>query len=95
MSAGLCLRSTAVPGRPGLSRCVAYAALISLALLAQGCAAVPPPIAQGADPADPNSRVAATSYRPVLAGYTSGRPVEPAPWTGHRNGAAPAPKEGR
>ena len=33
-------------------------------------------------------------YRSVLGGYASGRPVEPAPWTGRNDGVAPAPKDG-
>ena len=95
MSAGLHLRAAAVPGRPGLSRYAAYATLISALLLTQGCAAVPPRIAQGADPSDPSVPVRAADYRPALGGYASGRPTEPAPWTGRNDGAAPAPKEGR
>ncbi len=98
MSAGLCLRSDAMrgrPGRSGLSRYAAHAALIAIVLLAQGCAGVPPHVAQGADPSDPNVRVATANYRPVLGGYTSARPAEPAPWTGRNDGAAPAPKDGR
>ncbi|HVZ51101.1 MAG TPA: hypothetical protein VG986_03990 [Pseudolabrys sp.] len=81
MSAGLRLRTAAI--------------LAAVVLLAQGCAAVPPGIAQGADPADPTARVASTQYRPVLGGYTSERPVEPAPWTGRKDGAPPVPKDGR
>ena len=95
MSAGLCPRSAAMPRRRGLPRQAAFAGLISILLFAQGCAAVPPRAAQGADPADPNARVAATHYRPVLGGYASGRPVEPAPWTGRNYSVAPAAKDGR
>lgn len=71
------------------------AALIAVALLAQGCAADSPRVLGQADPADPSIRIPAASYRPVLGGYTAARPVEPAPWTGHNDGAAPAPKDGR
>lgn len=95
MSAELCPRSVAMTRRRGLPRQAALAGLIAILLFAQGCAAVPPRVSQGADPADRNVRVAATHYRPVLGGYAGGRPAEPAPWTGRNDGVAPAAKDGR
>lgn len=95
MFAGLGLQSAAVRGRSRLRCYAAHAALISIALLAQGCAADPGRVLLGADPSDPGARVASAQYRPVLGGYTAGRPVEPAPWTGRNDGAVPAPKDGR
>lgn len=91
MSAGLCLRSATIRRRPVPCRYAAHAALIAVALLAQGCAADPPRVLQRADPSDPNVRVPSANYRPALGGYASGRPVEPAPWTGRNDGAVPAP----
>jgi hypothetical protein len=76
-------------GRSIPARYAARAALIALALLAQGCAADPPRLLQGADPSDPSVRVPAARYRSALGGYASGRPVEPAPWTERKDGAAP------
>jgi hypothetical protein len=45
------------------------------------------------DPSDPNARAPATAYRPVLGGYVSQRPVEPAPWRTQNNRVAPAEKQ--
>ena len=97
MSAGLCLRSAALRGRSRLARAMAHAALLALALLAPGCAGDPSRVSGYADPSDPNARVPPAHYRPVLGGYVSGRPVEPAPWTGRDDdgAAAPASKDGR
>jgi len=95
MSARLCLRSAARRRRPVPWRYAAHAALISLALLVQGCAADQPRVSQTANPSDPNARVPPTNYRPVLGSYAGGRPVEPAPWPGRNDGAMPTPKDGR
>ena len=70
------------------------AGLAAIVLLMQGCAPIPPRPFQGTDAADPEVRVRATAYRPVLGTYTSQRPVEPAPWRERNERVAPAPKSG-
>ena len=68
------------------------AVLLAGALTAlAGCSTPPRPLA-GLDPSDPNARVPATAYRPVLRGYVSQRPVEPAPWREQNDRVAPAEK---
>lgn len=95
MSAQLCLRLAARWRRPVPWRLAASAALFSVAMLTQGCATDPPRVFQNAEPSNPDVRVPSANYRPVLGTYASGRPVEPAPWTGRNDGAAPAPKDAR
>lgn len=63
------------------------------ALLAQGCAPIPPQPFAGAEVSNPDIRVPATAYRPVLGTYSSQRPVEPAPWRERNDRVAPAPKK--
>jgi hypothetical protein len=53
-------------------------AILLLAVLA-GCTTAPSVLAV-ADPADPDVPVRAVRYSPVLAGYSSQRPVAPMPW---------------
>ena len=67
--------------------------VISIALLClpfAACVSAPEPPVAGPDPADPQVRVPATAYRPVLGGYSSQRPVEPAPWRERNERVAPA-----
>jgi len=49
-----------------------------VALMAGGCAALPPPPHLAA--ADPSTPVPAARYSSVTAPYTRQRPVEPLPW---------------
>lgn len=56
-----------------------------------GCATPPRPFA-GPDPSDPEVRVPAATYRTALSGYTSQRPVGPAPWRERNEPVAPAEK---
>jgi hypothetical protein len=56
------------------------ALLISVALIIQGCAATPQWPLTGPDPADPDVRVPAMSYRSVLRIRHGVRPTEPSPW---------------
>jgi hypothetical protein len=58
-----------------------YALLISAALIIQGCAATPQRPLTGPDPADPDVRVPATSYRSVLRNRHAVQPTEPSPWS--------------
>jgi hypothetical protein len=73
----------------------ALAALAGLALLLAGCADPPRAPAVGPDPADPGARAPRVDYRPTVSGYSSQRPVEPAPWGEQNESVAPAPKSGR
>lgn len=63
-----------------------------LGLLTASCAALPERLTAGADPSDPSVKISAASYRPVLNGYVSQRPVAPAPWREQNDRAAPAGK---
>lgn len=64
------------------------------ALALGGCMQTAAPLA-GADPADPNARVAAVGYRSTVAPYTSLRPTAPSSWREQNDRVAPAPKSGR
>ena len=57
------------------------ALLISAALIIQGCAATPQRLLTATDPADPDIRVPATSYRSALRDRPGVQPTEPSPWT--------------
>jgi hypothetical protein len=70
-------------------RTLAGLAVTSLAL--GGCLPTAVPLA-GADPADPNARVAGAGYRSTIAPYTSRRPTAPSSWREQNDRAAPAPK---
>jgi len=65
----------------------------ALCLLAGACSTLPQRPFAGPDPSDPTVRVPAAAYRPALRGYTSQRPVEPAPWREQNERVAPAPKQ--
>jgi hypothetical protein len=96
MSVRLCLRSAARWRQPVPCRYAAPVALVAIALLAQGCAADPPRVFRNAEPSDPHIHVPPVVYRSTFGADAGGRPVEPAPWTGHNNGGAPAPtKDGQ
>jgi hypothetical protein len=45
------------------------------------------------DPSDPATRVPPASYRSTLGGYSSQRPVEPAPWREQNERVAPRRRE--
>lgn len=68
---------------------LATAALAASAL--GGCMPATVPLA-GADPADPNVRVAAVGYRSTVAPYTRLRPTAPTGWREHNERVAPTPK---
>jgi hypothetical protein len=65
----------------------------ALALLASACTAAPPQPFAGADPSDPDARVAATAYRSAIGRYQSQRPVPPATWREQNERVAPTPKQ--
>ena len=68
---------------------LAAAALAAAAL--GGCMPATVPLV-GADPADPNVRVAAVGYRSTVAPYTRLRPAAPAGWREQNQDVAPKPK---
>ena len=61
------------------TRRASRALLISVLLVIQGCAATRS--LTGPDPADPDVRVPAVTYRSVLSDRRDIAPVEPSPWT--------------
>ena len=62
---------------------------VGLCLLAAACSTPPDRLAVYSGPADPNVRSSIVSYRSVLSGYASQRPVEPAPWREQNDRVAP------
>jgi hypothetical protein len=59
--------------------------MLALCVGLAACAARP----ELPDAANPDSRTAAASYRPVLSGYRPGRPVEPKEWRGRNDAVTP------
>lgn len=74
-------------------RVIVPMATAAFCLLMTSCSATPERLLAGASPDDPGISVPATSYRSVLAGYASQRPVAPAPWRERNERVAPAPKK--
>lgn len=71
-----------------LKRSFNVVVMLFLAALSAGCTTVrSAPIA--ADPSDPGAPVRAVRYHPVLAGYSSQRPVAPMPWRERNERVAP------
>jgi len=64
-----------------------YAA--GLCLLAAACSSPPDRLAANPGPADANLSAPVASYRPVLGGYVSQRPVGPSPWREQNDRVAP------
>ena len=84
--------STAVIQRSIVRRYSLSAAVAAIVLLLQGCAAAPPQTFAAAQPSDPEIRVLAAAYRPVLSGYSRQRPVEPLPWLEQNRRVTPGQK---
>lgn len=57
----------------------------------EGCMQASVPLA-GADPANPDAKIAGVGYRSTIAPYTTMRPSEPARWRERNDSAAPQPK---
>ncbi len=93
MSAHFWPRSAAANRLSALWRYRLPAILTACALLAQGCAAIPPRPFRGTDASNPDVRVLATAYRPVIGTYSSQRPVEPAPWRERNDHVTPTQKK--
>ena len=70
------------------------AGLAVTALMLGGCMPTTVPLS-GADPADPNVRVAPVGYRSTIAPYSSLRPTAPSSWREQNDRVAPAPKSGQ
>jgi hypothetical protein len=70
------------------------AGLAVAALVLGACTPTTAPLA-GADPADPNARVAGVGYRSTIAPYNSLRPTAPSSWREQNDRVAPAPKSGQ
>lgn len=60
-----------------------------LCLLAAACSTPPDRFAADLSPANPDAPAPALSYRAVLGGYVSQRPVAPAPWREQNDRVAP------
>lgn len=74
------------------ARAALFAHLSMLCVLTAACSTAPARPSAGPDPSDPKARAPAAAYRPVLGGYVSQRPAEPAPWRELNERVAPAPK---
>jgi len=77
----------------GRGRVIMPVASAAFCLLLTSCSATPERLLASASPDDPAIAVPATSYRSVLAGYASQRPVAPAPWREQNERVAPNPKK--
>jgi hypothetical protein len=86
------MRNGFMPGAP-VSRAVRIGCTATLCLFTAACFATPEWPLAGPDPSDPKARVRASTYQPVLSGYTSQRPVDPAPWREQMDRVAPAPRQ--
>jgi hypothetical protein len=85
------MRTVLLP-RARAVRAVRGVSVAVLCVLASPCFAAPKRPAAGPDPSDPNVRVPSATYRPVVSGYRSQRPVEPLPWRERNEQVAPTPK---
>jgi hypothetical protein len=72
----------------------ALAGIAVTALTLGGCVPTAVPLA-GADPADPNAKVAGVGYRSTVARYSSLRPTAPSSWREQNDRVAPSPKSGQ
>jgi hypothetical protein len=68
-----------------------FVGIAAAAVALGGCMPTTAPLA-GADPADPNARVAGVGYRSTTAPYTSLRPTTPSSWREQNDRVAPASK---
>jgi hypothetical protein len=74
-------------------RATLVAGAFALSLLSAGCVTSADVPHAAADPSVASVRVPAVAYRPVLGGYVSQRPVEPAPWREQNERVAPSPRQ--
>lgn len=69
----------------------AFAGLAFAAMTLSGCVLPTAPLV-GADPANPDAKVAGVGYRSTLAPYTRFRPMGPSGWKEQNHRVAPTPK---
>lgn len=67
----------------------AAAGVTVLSLLAGACSAAPERFSAGLAAADASARVPVATYRSVVRGYVSQRPVEPVSWQQQNERVAP------
>jgi hypothetical protein len=67
---------------------------MAFAVMALGGCAVPLAPLVGADPADPEAKVASVGYQSTIAPYTSLRPTPPSGWKEQNRRVTPSPKSG-
>lgn len=82
-----------LPLSDGMRRALAPMRVTAFCLIAAACTPSPERLAAAVVVADPAARVPATSYRSVLSGYVSQRPVEPASWREQNERVAPQKKQ--
>ena len=70
------------------------AGIAVMAITLGGCLPTAVPLA-GADPANPDAKVAGVGYRSTITPYTSLRPTAPSSWREQNDRVAPAPKSGQ
>jgi hypothetical protein len=87
MSAFTRARVAAARRHASLWRLRIFVSLLPLALA--GCSAAPAAFDRQPDPSHAQAAAPAVTYRPVLDGYRSRRPVTPADWRGVNDGVAP------
>ena len=96
MLAHMSAKAAAVGERLEISfrkRATQVAAVGALCLLCTACVTGPGVAPAVPDASDASVRVPAVAYRPVLGGYISQRPVEPAPWREQNERVAPTRRQ--
>ena len=96
MLAHMSAKATAVGERLETSfrkRATLVAGACALSLLSAGCITSADGPHAVPDPSVARVRVPAVAYRPVLGGYISQRPVEPAPWREQNERVAPTRRQ--
>jgi hypothetical protein len=83
---------TVLQPRPRAIRVVRGVSAAALSLLVASCVTAAERPFAGPDPSDPTVRTTAATYRSVVSGYQSQRPVAPLPWRERNEQVAPAPK---
>jgi hypothetical protein len=86
------IRARVAAARRHVSLCRLRILVPLLPLLLAGCAAPQDAFDRQPDASHAEAAAPAVSYRPVLDGYRSRRPVTPADWRGVNDGVAPKPE---
>jgi len=82
-----------LPLSDGLRRALVPMRVTAFCLIAAACTPSPERLAARVTAADAAAPVPASAYRPVLSGYVSQRPVEPASWREQNERVAPQKKQ--